>query len=336
MNVLVIGGMGFISGALVRRLVSEGHGVTVLTRGKGEGVIDARVKRLVGDRRIPAELEAVVGRTTYDVVYDMIAYQPAESSAAARIFRGKVGRFIHCSTVSVYMVSDAVRCPITEDQDRGPLMDYWERNPFGMSYGIRKRECEDVLWRAHDAKTFPVSMVRPTFVCGPHDPAGRDYFWIERILDGRPLLVPGSGDCAFQLVNVEDVAQALAQLPEDSASAGKAYNVAGEEIFSLNEYLRALGNLLGRSPELFHVQRETFERQPFSTSEAGDVFPYDVRRTAVFSLDRIKRDLGFRPTPFDDWMRKTIDWLLASPRPHSHGYGRREEELAVLRSVGRA
>ena len=33
-------------------------------------------------------------------------------------------------------------------------------------------------------------MLRPTFVCGPNDPAKRDFFWIERILD---KIVEGRG-----------------------------------------------------------------------------------------------------------------------------------------------
>jgi nucleoside-diphosphate-sugar epimerase len=72
-------------------------------------------------------------------------------------------------------------------------MEYNPRNPFGMDYGINKRRCEEVIWESYSKSGLPVTVIRPTFVCGPEDPARRDYFWIERILDGKPLLVPGSG-----------------------------------------------------------------------------------------------------------------------------------------------
>jgi nucleoside-diphosphate-sugar epimerase len=268
----------------------------------------------------------------FDVVYDMIAYAPAQSEEAARIFRGRVGRFVHCSTISVYMVAESVQSPITEDQDRRPLMPFFPRNPFGMDYGIMKRECERVLWDAHDERLFPVSMLRPTFVSGPGDPAARDWFWVERILDGGPLLVPGSGDVVFQQVFLDDVAAMFAELPLRPSTAGKAYNVAGEEIFSLNDYLRVLCDLLGRPPAtLVHIDQKSFDGLDFSVSPEGDVFPFNVRRTAVFSLDRIKREMGYEPTPFNTYMRQTIDWW--KQKGHSHGYTRRPDEIETIRSL---
>jgi nucleoside-diphosphate-sugar epimerase len=335
MKILVIGGSGFISSRLVRMLVQRGHAVTAFTRGKSavDPELLTRASWVHGDRDSPGDLESLGRGATYDVVYDMVAYKAPQSQEAARVFRGRVGRFIHCSTVSVYMVAERVQCPVTEDQDQGPLMEYFPRNPFGMDYGIKKRDCERVLWSAHDERLFPVSMLRPIYVPGPGDPASRDWFWIERILDGGPLLVPGSGDIAFQQVFVDDVAGMFAELPERPQSVGKAYNIAGEEIFSLNEYLHVLGELVGREVRLVHLDQKTFDALDFSTSPQGDVFTFNVRRTAVVSLDRIKRDLDYRPTPFRDYMRRTIEWWTDVPRPHSNGYARRAEELETIRRL---
>ena len=335
MRILVIGGSGFISSHVVRMLADRGHAVTAFTRGKSgvDPQLRQRVTWIHGDRDSRNDIDALGRGATYDVVYDMVAYEAAQSQEAARVFRGRIGRFIHCSTVSVYMVAGKVQCPIAEDQDRGPLMEYFPRNPFGMDYGIKKRECERVLWDAHDERLFPVSMLRPIYVSGPGDPAARDWFWVERILDGGPLLVPGSGDIVFQQVFVDDVACMFAELPERPQAVGKAYNIAGEEIFSLNDYLHALGELVGRQVRLVHLDQEKFDALDFSTSPQGDVFTFNVRRTAVFSLDRIKRDLEYRPTPFRDYMKRTIEWWTAVPRAHSNGYSRRAEELETIRRL---
>jgi nucleoside-diphosphate-sugar epimerase len=331
MNILVLGGTGFISGALVRHLLESGHQVTIVTRGRKPVARSPRrnVEVLIADRANEASLKRVIGLRTFDALYDIIAYLPEESRAVASLFRGQIGRFIHCSTVSVYMVSDKIQCPITEDQDRLPLMPFWDRNPFGMQYGIDKRECERVLWDAHHDNLFPVTMLRPTFVSGPADPSRRDWFWIERILDGDPLLIPGSGDCAFQQVFVEDVAAAFAALLEHPVSMGKAYNVVGEEVYSLKEYLSLLGELLGREVSIVGMPQSAFDDLPISTNPRGDVFPFSTRRTAVFSLERAKQDFGFRSTPIRRWMGITIEWWRKQGI-HSLGYENRKKELDLV------
>jgi nucleoside-diphosphate-sugar epimerase len=333
MKVAVIGGTGFISSRLVAMLLERGHEVTVLTRGASEAPPGLEGARFVqGSRHDPAVLRDLARSAEWDLVYDMIAYRPEESRAAGEAFAGYVDRFVHCSTISVYMVSNEVRCPITEDQDKAPLMPHFLRNPFGMDYGILKRECEDVLWAMHAAGSLSVAMVRPTFVCGPRDPMRRDWFWIERILDGGPLLVPGSGDHAFQSVYVDDVASAFVAAGLREEAPGNAFNIAGNEIFSLRDYLAALSTLLGREPEIVTVPQDEFDRWPYSVGRGVDVFPFNTRRTAVFSLDRVRHELGVRLTPFDEWMPGTIEWYLAQAES-SAGYEHRQEEIEWARFV---
>lgn len=333
MTILLIGGTGFLSGALVGQLRAAGHEVTLLTRGKTPLQDDHRaaVRVLTADRTNPRALKSAVSGKVFDAVFDMVAYRPEESRVVATLFRGRTGRFIHCSTVSVYMVSDRVTCPMGEDQDRAPLMPYFARNPFGMDYGMLKRECEQVLWQAHDERLFPVSMLRPTFISGPADPARRDWFWIQRILDGGPLLVPGSGEHPFQQVFLDDVARMFCRLLDMPATVGRAYNCAAEEVFSLNDYLRVLCELLGRAPSVNHVPQDRFDGLPISTNPLGDVFPFNTRRPAVFNLEAIKRDLGFRSTPFADWMTDTARWWSMQRDLDSFGYEHRGEELRLIK-----
>ncbi|UCE08320.1 MAG: NAD-dependent epimerase/dehydratase family protein [bacterium] len=181
MKILVIGGTGFISGRTAQKLIEKGHHVTIFTRGKSPNLLPKHpaLEYIIGDRNDKRKIKATLQHGTFDVVYDFVAYEPGESKLAVKVFQGKVGRFIHCSTISVYMVSNEVQCPITEDQDNRPLMPFWDRNPFGMDYGIKKRQCEDNLWQAHNEQLFPVSMLRPTYVSRPNDPTERDFFWIE-------------------------------------------------------------------------------------------------------------------------------------------------------------
>ena len=68
----------------------------------------------------------------------------------------------------------------------------------------------------------------------------------------------------------------------------------------------------------------------------ADVFPYNTRRTAVFSLEAAKRDLGFRSTSWDTWISETIAWYRDVDASPSWGYEKREEEVAFALSWRRA
>lgn len=329
MKALVIGGTGFISSRIVQYLLERGHHIALLTRGisLNKFEFDSRVKIYRGDRNDKVLLQKIIKENKFDAVYDMIAYDLGDSSVAYETFYGKIGRFIHCSTVSVYMISDKVICPITEEQDDYEVMSYFPRNPFGMEYGIKKRECEKYLWSVHNFNSFPVTTLRPPYVCGPEDRAKRDYFWIERILDGQPLLVPGSGNFATQTVFVDDLAKVFVDLLDHPETSGNAYNVASEEIFSLNDYLLNLTRLLKKEIELIHVDQDIFDSLPFSHSEEGDVFPFNTRRTAIFNIEKIKSTIGYHSTPFNQWMYKTITWFSDENQGHSFGYEKRKDEI---------
>jgi nucleoside-diphosphate-sugar epimerase len=335
MKILIIGGTGFISSSMTRKFLDKGYDVTLFNRGNKRNKFNGseRLKFIYGDRDDKKSLEKAAQSSDYDAVYDMIAYTPEQSETAVEIFRGRTGRFIHCSTISVYMISDEVILPVTEDQDKKPVMEYFHRNPFGMQYGIDKRKCEEVLWEKHDRKDFPVTTVRPTFISGPEDPAKRDYFWIQRILDGRPLLVPGTGEYVFQQIYVEDCAEIFCRVIENDVSVGEAYNAAAEEIFTLNDYLKKLAGMLERENDLVHLDQAEFDKLDISYSDKGDVFPFNTRKDAVFSLAKTKQHLGYRSIPFEDWMKKTIDWFVNVYKKPSTGYEHREKEIEIIKKV---
>lgn len=70
---------------------------------------------------------------------------------------------------------------------------------------------------------------------------------------------------------------------------------------------------------------------PLSQSDQGDVFPFNTRRTAIFSLSKIKKDLKYRSTPFEKWMPLTINWYQSQPQTHSIGYENRDKEIDLAR-----
>ena len=74
MHVLIIGGTGTISRAIVRELLVHGHSVTVYNRGLRTDVPPSEVEVIRGDRSDRQSYEAVLQRRTFDVAIDMISF----------------------------------------------------------------------------------------------------------------------------------------------------------------------------------------------------------------------------------------------------------------------
>src|SRR5262249_34705893 len=100
MRMLVFGGTRFVGRAVVELLLARGHELTLLNRGQSAPHLFPGVARLTLDRRdVTPE---VLGAGSWDVVVDMNAYFPREIEAAVAALRGRVRRYVMCSTGSVY------------------------------------------------------------------------------------------------------------------------------------------------------------------------------------------------------------------------------------------
>src|SRR3982751_1452445 len=60
LDLLILGGTGFIGPHLVRHAVARGHRVTTFTRGRRDAELPPSVTRLVGDR--DGQLQALAGK----------------------------------------------------------------------------------------------------------------------------------------------------------------------------------------------------------------------------------------------------------------------------------
>ena len=103
MKTLIIGGSGLISTGITRQLIERGEDVTLYNRGKTPLRVEGPVKVVLGDRTDYARFEQHVAELgSFDCVVDMVCFDPEEARSAIRAFKGRVGHYIFCSTVTVY------------------------------------------------------------------------------------------------------------------------------------------------------------------------------------------------------------------------------------------
>ena len=74
----------------------------------------------------------------------------------------------------------------------------------GETYGALKALCEK---RAQaEISADKLTILRPTYVCGPGDHTDRFSYWPVRISKGGEMLLPGGPECPLQIIDVRDLA----------------------------------------------------------------------------------------------------------------------------------
>ena len=286
MRVLVVGGTEFISLHLVRALLRDRHEVAVLNRGRQPGRVPAGVKTIVADRTNAGALKTALAGERFDGLVD-VTYAPTTGDDVRVLLTALDGRVGHAIFVSTGRVHDhALPIPYPEDTPRSL---YWGE------YARNKIAGED----AYLASGIPASVVRPTHVYGPLNTRNNETFFFDRLVRGRPVLVPGDGGWLRQFGHVEDLADAMAAMLGDRRAFGQAYNVSGEESVTQVGFVELIAEVIQRPLTLVNVPKAPF----------GQNLVYDCH--AVYTTAKIRRDLGIRPRyTLASGLAQTFEWYV--------------------------
>jgi nucleoside-diphosphate-sugar epimerase len=300
MRVLVVGGTEFVSLHLVQALLRDGHAVTVFNRGQRRERLPAGVETIAGDRTDHAGLRQRLGIARFDAVCD-VAYAPTAGEDVAALADALAPSRPHIVFVSSARVYDH-RLPIPYDEET-PRGDYWGE------YARHKIAGEDALMERHRASRLPVTIVRPTHVLGPLNTRYNETFFFDRILRGRPVLVPGRGGWLRQFGHVEDLADAIAAMLGNPRSFGQAYNVTGEEIVTQVGFVEVIAEVLERPVELVHFDPALLKEGNAAGPVFGQNLVYDCH--AVHTTWKLRADLGLRPRyTLASGLRQTARWYM--------------------------
>ena len=306
---LVIGGTLFIGRALVDELLERGDDVVIMHRGRGTP-FGGRVEEIHCDRNDTAAVVAALDGTRFDVVYDNVydwqrGTTAEQVTAAARAAAKTLRRYVFMSSVAVYRPGGEY----PEDIELVP-------SDYSNTYGAQKADSERALFTLCREEGIPVSTLRPAFVYGQHNPFEREAFFWDRLLAGRPVIIPGDGEATMQWVYSQDVARAAVLASENDVAIGHAYNLANYPPTTQVDFVRLLAEVAGTNAELAHVPRERLQQlgggllaPPYYFGVYLDVPPVTVRP------DRIRSELGFELTRLEAGLRETFRWYEQQQRP---------------------
>ncbi|MGW3360588.1 NAD-dependent epimerase/dehydratase family protein [Streptomyces bungoensis] len=243
MRLLVLGGTEFVGRAVVAAAVGRGWEVTVFHRGRHRAPEGARV--LHGDRTAPDGL-AVLAEDAgeWDAVVDTWSAEPRAVLAAARLLRGRAGRYAYVSSRSVYVWPWPSLGGPAED---GPVVEGAAADAGATDYERDKRGGELAALDAFG--TDGSLLVRAGLILGPHENVGRLPWWLTRIARGGRVLAPGPPGLPLQYIDARDLAAWLLGAVEQGLS-GPYDLVSPPGHTTMGELLEACVRVTGADAEL--------------------------------------------------------------------------------------
>ncbi len=327
MRVLLVGGAGFMGARTAGLMRDAGHGVTVLSRGSRP--LPDGVESLVADRGDPAALGAALEHKRFDFTVDFVAYEAADVEALLRVPYAALGRYVMISTGQVYLVTTTDHSPCREEDSESPLKPEPPRGTDDhaqWSYGVGKRRAERALLALRATHGVRGTILRLPIVQGEGDPSLRLWGWLERMLDGGPVLVPDGGERPLRFLYAGVVARALLRLLELGQPPTPVYNLAQPDVVSLRELLARVARAAGLEPRFVDVPWETLEAAGVGRWE----MPYAGAWSSLLDPARAVAEWGFTATPLDGYLPAVVRWHLENKPARSHqGYAARRRELAL-------
>ena len=304
LDILVLGGTGFIGPHLVRYAVSRGHRVTIFTRGRRQADLPESVVRLTGDRN--GQLGALEGKK-WDAVIDDSATNPDWVHQSAQLLKDNVGQYLFTSSTGVYYPylkrgideSTPVRTEVTDPKDGSE------------TYGVAKARCERETQQAFGDRGGAI-IVRPTYIVGPGDTTDRFPYWPQRLARGGDTLAPGHRDDPSQLIDVRDLAEFMVHLLETKQSG--VFNAVGPRSpLTIARFLEVAKSALGSTASLVWVDDYAF----LSAHGIEEAIPWvmlkgnDYGHMSAKNERAIAAGLSFRP--LDATVRDTLAWWQTVP-----------------------
>lgn len=308
LDILILGGTGYIGPYQVREAIARGHRVTVFNRGQRQADLPQGVTYLQGDRSIEKlNLDALKGKK-WDAAIDNSQTDPAWVTKTAELLKERVKYYLYVSSTGVFFpyvtpnfIKEDVQ-PITVDPDGTTK-----------SYGVRKylSELENTKVFGHRAIN-----VRPNFIVGPGDESDRFMYWPDRYARGGEILVPGSPDDHVQFADVRDLAAFMIHAIETGKTG--TYNIAGDDTVTMAKFQEAMGNVISTPPHTrTWISDMAFLRQYKLGANVPWIPPKLTPTAQKYGQNYINSDkavaAGLKYRPMTDTIRDAAAWWQSLP-----------------------
>lgn len=303
LNILVLGGTGFLGPHQIHHALARGHRVTMFNRGNKPDLFDGRVEELLGDRdpEVGDGLSVLEGDRTWDVVIDNSGYVPRHVRASVELLKDRCRRYLYISTVAVYDFDAADLFP--EDARLADLDDPTVEEVNGETYGPLKAACDRYV---QDALGGKGTVVRPTYVVGPGDHTDRFTYWVDSVYRGGKVLAPSGPDLEAQWVDAQDLCPWVITLAENDTPG--VFNAAGPSSSVTREGLMwGLRAMTDEPVEFFWPTNEMLAELDLSLPMMSP------RETSERFENSASMAAGLNYRPLSETASQLLEWWYAQP-----------------------
>ncbi|MED4601258.1 GDP-mannose 4,6-dehydratase [Paenibacillus validus] len=312
MNVLVTGGAGFIGRWVVKRLLNDGHQVSVLddlSNGREDNLDEFQghpglVQFVIGDIKNRGLLEKLFAEGRFDVCYHLgasINVQDSIDDPETTFNNDTVGTFYvleECRkhTVKVVFMSTCMvydRCM----DDKGIT----EQHPIkpASPYAGSKIAAENMVLSYYHAYDLPTVVIRPFNTYGPFQKTGGEggvvAIFIKNTLAGKDLHIYGDGTQTRDLLYVEDCARFVVAAGYSGRVNGQIVNAGLGRDITINQLAKLIAEDDGKIKHVTHIH------------------PQSEIPKLLCNYDKAKELLGWEPeVSLEEGIRRTAEWIQTS------------------------
>jgi nucleoside-diphosphate-sugar epimerase len=321
-RILVVGGTRFVGRHVVEAALARGHEVTVFHRGRTGAELFPEAEHLVGDR--DGDLSALADGS-WDAVVDTCAYVPRQVRTLAGAVAASTSRYLLVSSTSVYDASRGFGHD--EDAPLATLDDPDTEEVTDQTYGGLKVACEQAAAELYGPR---LTVVRPTYVVGPHDYTHRFTYWVERVARGGEVLAPEPRRTGLQVIDARDLGHWAVRLLEGDV-AGTFHAVSPEAGFTFEDVLDTLlATVAPPGTSITWVDEQVLLDAGLTDTDLPLWPAGDTSGIEEMADPSRARAAGLSPRPLAQTARELLEAERAAPTPNLYGSGLAAEREAEL------
>lgn len=248
--VLLLGGTGTLSKAVLDEALRNGCRMTIINRGKTSRETPVGVETLFCDVYDESKLRSHMKGRTFDVIVDFLSRTPSDIEKLYTFLGSICRQYIFISTACVYR-RNVEDLPIKESSPK-PNVDW--------SYNIEKYACEQTLKELSEKSKSWYTIVRPyitydneriPFGIAPAYKYHRTL--IERIKCGKPMFVWDDGSVVTTSTPVSEFAVGVVGLFLNAKARNEDFHITSSHNYPLKDVLILLYRKLGKEPRIVEI-----------------------------------------------------------------------------------